>query len=125
MCRPPFRPSEEQRTQVSVLRFAGWSHERIAAVIGIAPGTLRQHFSDELENGAARLQSEILVAAAARARSGSTAAAKLLMESRAAKRRNRKPPVGKKEAQQQAANTAGEGTDWGSDLMVPGWANGG
>jgi hypothetical protein len=39
MCRPPFRPKQENFKMVEILVFAGWHQARIAQVIGIDPST--------------------------------------------------------------------------------------
>jgi hypothetical protein len=117
MARPTFTPTEAQRETVSVLRFRGWSHERIATALGIAPGTLREHFAPQLDAGALRVEAQILTAVAAKARNGSMAAAKLLLQTTPSRRKRRPKPIGKKEAQVRAALSAGLDTEWGDDLV--------
>lgn len=49
--RPPFDPSKEQRTTVELMASIGVPQEAIAAAIGIAEKTLREHFRAELDTG--------------------------------------------------------------------------
>lgn len=50
--RPPFAPTDEQRSDVRLLKADGWSDDRIARRIGVSRSTLLKYFADELENGA-------------------------------------------------------------------------
>jgi hypothetical protein len=56
--KPPFAPTETDRSMVSVLAAVGVKHEEIASVIGpkgIAVKTLRRHFVHELAIGRTKL----------------------------------------------------------------------
>jgi hypothetical protein len=49
--RPSFEPSQSQRQMVQTMAGCGVPEADIAAVIGIAPKTLRKHFRQELDTG--------------------------------------------------------------------------
>ena len=58
--RPPFEPTEEQRTQVRTLCACGFPHDQIAQRVGIAPKTLRKHFAEDLKD--AKISANAMVA---------------------------------------------------------------
>lgn len=130
MTSKPFRPNAAQRRKVETLAADGLGEREIALVLGIARGTLRRHFARQLELGRLRVRAETLEALRAAAKAGSAAAIRILLQrldlAEAADRVAAEPArsdarqrLGKKEAAQRAAETAGEGTDWGDDLMPP------
>jgi len=49
--RPTYKPTDKERSMVSLMAAAGILHERIAASIGIAENTMRLHFAKELRDG--------------------------------------------------------------------------
>ena len=67
--KPPFLPTDTDRSMVSVMAAVGVPHENIASIIGpkgIAVKTLRKHFAHELEIGKTKLDG-ICVSGIARA----------------------------------------------------------
>ena len=52
--RPPHAASDENRRQVKTMADGGVPHRHIAAIIGVAEGTLRKHYAAELAEGMAR-----------------------------------------------------------------------
>ncbi|GLS87696.1 hypothetical protein GCM10010873_26700 [Cypionkella aquatica] len=129
--RPSYAKSEENQRFVEVRAAAGWSHEAIAADMGIDPDTLRKHFSGELKNGALKLEGMLLDVLQQRAREGHIPSVREL-QSRIVARAPKAPrakepgageakavepkaaPVGKKQAALDAAQKVPD--DWG-DLM--------
>jgi hypothetical protein len=77
--RPHMKPTKAQRNQVALLSAAGWSHKRIAGVLGIARNTLARRFAWELEHGGDRKRCELLEAADKAARKGNVSAIRWLM----------------------------------------------
>ena len=64
--RPPFRPTDEQRKQVTTLAGLGLRHEEIALLVEnpttsapVALHTLRRHFARELETGALKANAKV------------------------------------------------------------------
>jgi hypothetical protein len=51
--RKTFQPTEEQRRLVLEAAKAGGKHADIAVLVGVSPGTLREHFLEELRLGRA------------------------------------------------------------------------
>jgi hypothetical protein len=67
--KPPFQPTETDRSMVSVMAAVGVTHENIATIIGprgITVKTLRKHFTHELTIGKTKLDG-ICVSGIARA----------------------------------------------------------
>jgi predicted transcriptional regulator len=108
------------------------SRQEIAMALGICDKTLEKHFESELQHGRARKRAEAVGLLYASARKGNVSAQKKLVEItgtaaaaaewEAAEGIGKPPPnrkLGKKEEQAIAAQTAGQGTEWGDDL-VPG-----
>jgi len=58
--RPPFQPTETLRKQVELLAGLGLAHHKIARILCISPTTLRKHFRDPLQLGAAQAQLNVL-----------------------------------------------------------------
>lgn len=133
--RPPYEPTEQDRNKIKLLLALGWSIERMANGIGVSPATLKRYFRAELKERSAmrdRLDARRFELAMEQANAGNVAALKELgkMIERSdmmdADRRLRDAQkervdddkkVGKKAAQKVAAKTAGEGSEWGSDLL--------
>lgn len=57
--RKPYEPTDKDRRQVEAASGYGLTHERIAALIGIDPKTLRKHFRTELDVGAAKADAAV------------------------------------------------------------------
>ena len=72
--RPLYVPSAGTRRTVEQLRFAGWSEAAIARTLAVDVDTLRRHLRDELENGHARQQRELIEGLFQRAEAGNVAA---------------------------------------------------
>jgi DNA-binding CsgD family transcriptional regulator len=129
--RPEFRPTDEQRDSVEICVSGGMSQVEIAAVLGITKPTLEKHFADELANGGARKRAEVLGMLYASGRKGNVTAQKYLhavtgVQAAAAeweaaegpaKALPKRPALGKKELAELAARTAGQGSEWGDDLV--------
>ena len=63
MARPKHRPTEEQRTKVRGLAACGFSHEKIAKVMGFrSPKTLRAHYRQILEIAATEANANVAAA---------------------------------------------------------------
>lgn len=124
--RPAFNPTAAHRRQVEMMLSVGTSADMIARAIGITEPTLRKHFREELANGLARRQLEVLSLLFKSARKGNVSAQRHLeqMIARAAVGAafagTEEAPTpakrGKKELAAEAALNAGEGSDWGDDL---------
>jgi hypothetical protein len=128
--RPQHIPTQENRSKVIVLMAVGWPDQRIANALAITPPTLRKHYFRELR---ARDEARDRVAAGRLARlwaegqKGNVGALKEFGRlfdqaeaARTAKEYGDESPaerLGKKEAARKAAETAGEGSDWGADLL--------
>ena len=139
--RPSFERTEKDANKVRLLLALGWSNQRIANAIGCSLATLKRHFRAELkvrDQMRDRLEARQIEVAAEQAMSGNVAAMKRLQElidrsdAKVASSRltsdvldddeeTPKPKkLGKKEAAQQSAQSAGEGTGWGDDLLFRG-----
>jgi len=140
--RPQHIPTLENRNKVSMMLAKGWSNERIAGVLRCTLPTLRKHYFSELkyrEVARDRLEMELDMMLMREAKAGNVAALRE-MDRRMEKNdiavghssfytdqrravqsvENAAPkdePVGKKRRAAQDAQRAGEGTDWGSDLI--------
>lgn len=57
--RPTWQPTDKQRGEVEAFTVAGYSQDEIAAYLGIAPSTLREHCRRELDFSAMKLLSEV------------------------------------------------------------------
>lgn len=145
--RPPFEATEKERNKVKLLLSVGWSNQRIANALAVSLATLKRYFRAELKvrdqmqdrMEAARLQraydladggnvgamrqldrlieKQHLAGIAKRIGAAQTGADDDDSEEAAPRRK-----LGKKEAAQNAAKTAGEDSEWGSDLL-PGVLN--
>jgi hypothetical protein len=126
--RPAYAPSEKDRRIAEAL--SGWAipQHRIASVIGCDAKTLRKHFGTELKVGGAKLEAQLaqnLLRIASGQDRQALIATIFALKSRfgwveaVAPSQAKEPKLGKKEAAELAALTAGEGTDWGEDLLSP------
>lgn len=140
--RPAFEVTEKDRNKVKLLLAVGWQNTRVANALAISLATLKRHFRAELkvrDQMRDRLVARQIEIAADQANAGNVAALKELgrmlekQDLMVADRRMREAqgevgpeePVeklGKKAAAKEAARTAGEGSDWGNDLL-PGVMN--
>lgn len=123
--RPPFAPTDEQRQRVRQMMAGGMKADQAARVIGIDPATLRKHFAEEVEHGAAVAREEVIALLFTSARDGNVSAQKALAEMTARSlvvqsfEQPKPERKGKKEAAADAARVAGHGSEWGDDLAVP------
>jgi len=84
MPRPKLNPTDEQRLLVKKLAAAGTPHEEIALMVKIrSPKTLRKHFREELDRGAAEANAKVAGALFNKAMSGDTNAQKFWLQCRA------------------------------------------
>jgi hypothetical protein len=120
----PFAPTRAQRRKVMLYLAGGMPEPQIAAVLGIVQNTLRKHFADELAHGRAVKMAANLERLEAAADKGNVTAMKHLdarFQSAAAEAAFIDPApkaerLGKKQLAAIAAETAGDGTEWGDDL---------
>src|SRR3954451_6988744 len=71
MSRPSFQPKQEQRKLVKSLSALGLPHEQICALVGMrSPKTLRTHFREALNEGAAEAEAAVMRTAYAMPTSG-------------------------------------------------------
>lgn len=135
--RPRFEATEKDRNKVKLLLALGWSIERIANAIDVSSATLKRYFRAELSCRSGmrdRLDARRFEIALEQANAGNIGALKELGKMIEASdrmgmdRRLREAqeddeplaapaPVGKKEAAAEAAKSAGEGSEWGDDLL--------
>jgi hypothetical protein len=109
--RPAYAPSPQDRETVEQMRFCGESESVIATVLTITIPTLRKHFREELDKGAANRRREVIGLLFETARKGNVSAQKKLEEmgriagaAASVKAREPKAPtLGKKEVQTLAA----------------------
>ena len=84
MPRPKLNPSQEERLMVKTMAAMGATHEYIAARIGIrSPKTLRKHFREEIDFGAAEANLVVSQSLHKKARDGDVTAGIFWMKSRA------------------------------------------
>jgi DNA-binding CsgD family transcriptional regulator len=125
--KKPWSPTEAQRDQVEMMVAVNASVREISLALGVTANTLRKHCKLELTKGRSKKRSELVSLLWGSARSGNVSAQKKLidMTDRAAAEAAFVPaepdavkarPLGKKEEAALAAETAGQGTDWASDL---------
>ena len=134
--RPPHVVTDEKRNRVMVLQALGWANARIARSLSITLPTLKKHYFRELrarEEARDRLEAERLAMVHSAAREGNVAAMKewnriVERETLSAMEREMKQAqtdgddrqkMGKKEAANLEAQTAGQGSEWGNDLLPP------
>ena len=109
--RPAYEPTPEDRETVEQMRYFGETESVIAIALGITIPTLRKHFRDELDTGAAKQRRDVIGFLFAQARKGNVSAAKKLEEmgriagaaTSVKAREARAPKLGKKEIQAAAA----------------------
>ena len=123
--RPEFKPTSEQRAEVTILAASRrFSEKEMAAAFGIDEKTLRKHFRDELDTGFAKFNCAVIY----------KFGQKLITEPKKSDcewwfsghgtsiptedNAVTKPKLGKKELKVVDANQAGLGTDWES-LLKP------
>nr|WP_084673996.1 hypothetical protein [Methylobacterium sp. WSM2598] len=99
----------------------GEKPETIAAALRISVARLQRDYRDALLHGHARRRREAVGLLFAKARAGSLPAIRKVLQLTAATAAAGQPApakkLGKKAAAQQTARTAGEGSEWGDDLM--------
>ena len=150
--RPAFERTEENANKVSMLLALGWSNERIRGCIlnpktgkPISESTLTRYFRPELtarDYARDQMEARRFERVWQQAEAGNVGAERLLGkmierndmmiygrridEAQKPKPKTEQPraeKLGKKEQQHQAALTAGDGNDWGADLVPDGWKN--
>jgi hypothetical protein len=124
--RPSFGKNKENQELVSLLRAAGWTQSRIARYIGCDEKTLRKNFSRELEQGLDIIEGMALEVTLKKMKSGNSVAISRVFDI-IDKQGNpavplpakpeREERLGKKETANREAQTAHEGTEWGSLLQ--------
>jgi hypothetical protein len=130
--RPEIKFSKQQREQIAQLASINTSQEAIALLVGTTVDTLRRKCMFELELGkwVWRGKSALKLFELAHEKGNVAALRELLAMQRAAAATDtlkgdtptapaaetRQERLGKKELADQAAQTAGRGTEWGSDL---------
>lgn len=127
--RPEHVPTKRSRERVEILVAAGQSQWQIASVLGISVPTLVRHYSEELDNGRAKRDAEVLEAlyqAAAIEKNVTAMKAWLARDRELQDPLHRQPSpeparaqgetLGKKEQARLLARSAHEGTDW-ADLL--------
>ena len=118
--------------KIGVMRATGATVEDVAAALGLSEPTLRKYYFRELSEGAQIARRVLVEAMWKKAIEGNVSAAKFIRDefpkgdaeafvnaSRPGQAAPLATPTGKKEAAQLAAQTAGQGTDWGDDLLAP------
>lgn len=132
MGRPEFRVTPAIRRKVEQCVAAGMSHQKIGLVLGIDRHTVEKHFREELDRGSALIQAEAMGLLLEAARKGNVSAQKKLFEVASASAAaqevktwmegdgKKAEKIGKKEQAQRDAQSAGEGSDWGTDLQFNG-----
>lgn len=139
--RPTHIATVKNRNKVIMLLALGWANPRIAKALGITPPTLKKNYFRELkvrDDARDRLDASLADMLWDAAKSGNVAAMKefrklverndlmLAQTSFAGEKSDTKDTTakrGKKEEAAEAATSAGENTEWGSDLQYPGLAN--
>lgn len=143
--RPKYQPTDEERNKISRLLGLGWGNERIAKATDIRLSTLKRHFRtalaarDEMRD---RLDAWRFNKACELAEAGNVAALKevgkmierndLAVSDRRLRDAQERSPglapkaaghLGKKERAKLAAESAGQDSVWGDDLLTPGLAH--
>ncbi|MBN6819533.1 hypothetical protein JRF84_08010 [Methylobacterium organophilum] len=125
--KKPWSPTRAQRDQVEMMVAVNASVREISLALGVTANTLRKHCKVELALGRSRKRAELVALLWGSARGGNVSAQKKLVEMTdlaaaeaafvPAEPEAEKPRrLGKKEEAALAAETAGQGTDWASDL---------
>lgn len=126
-----YTPTDEMRDKVKIWIGAGMTETDIAAVLRIDRMTLRAHYEYELKHGRAEKFAEIMDIMFQTAKAGNVTAQKAYVQIMGAAAAEasflaptpevpKAPKLGKKEEAAVVAQSAGQDTDWGSDLQVPG-----
>jgi hypothetical protein len=138
--RPQHLPTHENRNKVSMLLALGWSNERIAAALNVTQPTLRKHYFSELkfrDVARDRLNAAFMMKVWNEADAGNVGAMRLFAQlvdkndiavghdsfygaQRREAEEERPAKLGKKEQAAAEAETAGQGTGWGDDLIPHG-----
>ena len=125
MSRKPHEPNEKDRRLIESMAGHGIPVADIARVIGIAEGTLRKYYGEELDTGQTKANSMVAQSLYQKAignGNGAVAACIFWLKVRAKwvePRPWEEPVPGKKEQLQAAAvQAASGGTDWGDDMRV-------
>jgi transcriptional regulator with XRE-family HTH domain len=132
--RKAHRKNPQVAEKVAVLIATGSTQEEIAAIVGLSVPTLNKYYFKSLSDGAAIIRGVVNLSLVEEAKKGKVAAARLLIDqiekgdASAPMRRARRAaqvqppaetqPVGKKATAHAAAQTAHEGTEWGSLLKL-------
>jgi hypothetical protein len=130
--RPRFVPTAEQREKVELRKAMRVSDTDIALELGIARETLLEHFPQELRVGRLKKQGQSFDLLWKSAKDGNVTAQKAVVALMSTSTPTSEPDaqssadaenvpvrqmaVGKKVAAKIAAQSAGEGTQWGNDL---------
>lgn len=121
--RPPFEPTDKQRREVGIAKAGGMTNEAIAAALGISQPTLRKYFENELSAVASKRRLEVLTKMYRTAMKGNVSAQKAFLAAGDAANAAPPPPKpepdekrGKKAQAQEDAETAADGTEWGTLL---------
>ncbi len=121
------------RLSVERMMACGDSQNTVARALGIDDGSLRKHFAEEIATGGARRRRQVVDAIFAGVGKGNAALIRRAEEmtrassaQEAIRDPDQPPPAvadrrGKKEIRRDEATTAGEGSEWGTDLSpLPG-----
>lgn len=133
--RPRIEWSTEVAETVAQMAALGDTQEDIAAAVGLSVKTLKRIYAGELEDGAKVIRRAILAGQMKKAVDGNTQAARFVesvltkgaasafaakfAEPTRERRSPQGPRKGKKELALEAAATAGQGSEWGDDLLGP------
>lgn len=133
--RPRHKPTPENKNLIMLLLALRWDDGRIANALNVSKPTLKTHYFSELQardEARDRVEAVRLNMLWCLMRDGNVAAMKeynrlcekaevahLAAEFDDMQKDARELPLGKKAAAAREAETAGEGTGWGSDLTAP------
>ncbi len=127
--RPAFAPTKTMRENVAIWRAGGMTNQQIADALDIDYKTLEKHFQHELSVGWSKKRAQMLTALFKAGVTGNVSAQKHYLQisgvtagiEKLTAPEDKKPkgrPLGKKEQAEAAAQTAGQGSDWGEDLAA-------
>lgn len=130
--RRPIRWNAQVAEKIAFLVAAGSTQADIAARFNVDVKTLRKNYSRELKQGRTLARQVLIEAAAEKALAGSAAHARIVLQEMKrgdvaafeeeigrAPRKAKAQKLGKKESAQIAAQTAGQDSEWGDDLLGP------
>lgn len=80
--RPAHEPTAKDKLLVQSLKVCGYTDEGIAAALGISADTLVKRYADELANGKARLDAEVVGHLIGKIRKGDTASILFYLKTR-------------------------------------------